>query len=577
MVRRMKTPQGAASIPKLGHDLIARSRFAAPSGERAPESTRLDSGRRRILLTVGFFALAFSIVTGRLVTLGMAPYGNDGDSQVAAASVPEPEQRRDIVDRNGEVMATDIITASLYADARKVMDPKETARLLATALPDLDRDGLEEKLSSGRAFVWLKRDMTPREQVAVHNLGQPGLGFQREQKRVYPNGHMASHVLGGVDVDNRGIAGIEYYMEQTGDLPDGPLALSIDLRVQHALRSELLTGIEEFSAKAATGVVLDVTTGEVIALSSLPDFDPNDPTGSPERARFNAATLGVYEMGSTFKAFTVAAALDSGEVQLATEYDAREPIRVSHFTINDYHAQKRFLSVPEIFMHSSNIGTAKMVLDLGREAHRNFLGELGLLTRADIELPESGSPLLPRRWTDISAMTISYGHGLSVTPLQAVAASAALVNGGYAVEPTFLRQEHVLPRVRVLQQSTSDAMRALLRLVVERGTGRNADVVGYPVMGKTGTAEKPVEGGYSRKALLTSFMSAFPANDPRYAMLILFDEPQPTADSYGYATAGWNAAPVTSRVVRRIAPILGLRPVEYWDAPVQAASLLAAE
>ncbi len=577
MVRRMKTPQGAASIPKLGHDLIARSRFAAPSGERAPESTRLDSGRRRILLTVGFFALAFSIVTGRLVTLGMAPYGNDGDSQVAAASVPEPEQRRDIVDRNGEVMATDIITASLYADARKVMDPKETARLLATALPDLDRDGLEEKLSSGRAFVWLKRDMTPREQVAVHNLGQPGLGFQREQKRVYPNGHMASHVLGGVDVDNRGIAGIEYYMEQAGDLPDGPLALSIDLRVQHALRSELLTGIEEFSAKAATGVVLDITTGEVIALSSLPDFDPNDPTGSPERARFNAATLGVYEMGSTFKAFTVAAALDSGEVQLATEYDAREPIRVSHFTINDYHAQKRFLSVPEIFMHSSNIGTAKMVLDLGREAHRNFLGELGLLTRADIELPESGSPLLPRRWTDISAMTISYGHGLSVTPLQAVTASAALVNGGYAVEPTFLRQEHVLPRVRVLQQSTSDAMRALLRLVVERGTGRNADVVGYPVMGKTGTAEKPVEGGYSRKALLTSFMSAFPANDPRYAMLILFDEPQPTADSYGYATAGWNAAPVTSRVVRRIAPILGLRPVEYWDAPVQAASLLAAE
>lgn len=577
MARRMKAQQGAASIPKLGHDLIARSRFAAPSGERAPESTRLDSGRRRILLTVGFFALAFSIVTGRLVTLGMAPYGDDADNQVAAASVPEPEQRRDIVDRNGEVMATDIITASLYADARKVMDPKETARLLATALPGLDRDGLEEKLSSDRAFVWLKRDMTPREQVAVHNLGQPGLGFQREQKRVYPNGHMASHVLGGVDVDNRGIAGIEYYMEQAGDLSDGPLALSIDLRVQHALRSELLAGIEEFSAKAATGVVLDITTGEVIALSSLPDFDPNDPTGSPERARFNAATLGVYEMGSTFKAFTVAAALDSGEVQLATEYDAREPIRVSHFTINDYHAQKRFLSVPEIFMHSSNIGTAKMVLDLGREAHRNFLGELGLLTRADIELPESGSPLLPRRWTDISAMTISYGHGLSVTPLQAVTASAALVNGGYAVEPTFLRQEHVLPRVRVLQQSTSDAMRALLRLVVERGTGRNADVVGYPVMGKTGTAEKPVEGGYSRKALLTSFMSAFPANDPRYAMLILFDEPQPTADSYGYATAGWNAAPVTSRVVRRIAPILGLRPVEYWDAPVQAASLLAAE
>jgi len=576
MVGRSKQGQSNTLSPRLGHDLIARPRLATPGGKKTPETMRHDSGRRRIMLTVAMFAVAFTIVSGRLVTLGMAPGG--GDAQIAAVPTNTgPVQRRDIVDRNGEVMATDIITASLYADSRKVMDPAETARLLALALPELDQESLEEKLSSERAFVWLKRDMTPREQVAVHNLGQPGLGFQREQKRVYPNGRVASHVLGGVDIDNRGTSGIEYYIDQSEEVTGDPLVLSLDLRVQHALQTELHTAMVEFAALGAAGVVIDIHTGEVIATASLPDFDPNDPSSTPDRARFNAATLGVYEMGSTFKAFSVAAALDSGRIQLSTQYDAREPIRISRFTINDYHAQKRFLTVPEIFMHSSNIGTAKMVLELGREEHRSFLGRLGLLARADIELPESGSPLLPASWTDVSAMTISYGHGLSVTPLQIVTANAILVNGGFAVKPTFLRRQQAVERARVMTADTSDAMRALLRLVVERGTGRSADVPGYPVMGKTGTAEKARAGGYARHALLTSFLSAFPANDPKYAMLIMFDEPQPTEDTYGYSTAGWNAAPVTSRVVRRIAPILGLRPVQNWASPVQSASFETAE
>jgi cell division protein FtsI (penicillin-binding protein 3) len=560
----------------LGHDLIARPRFAAPGGKKTPENMRLDSGRRRIMLTVAMFVMAFTVVTGRLVTLGMAPGGSD--AQVATASTnANPIQRRDIVDRNGEVMATDIITASLFADSRKIMDPAETARLLALALPELDQVSLEEKLSSERAFVWLKRDMTPRQQVAVHNLGQPGLSFQREQKRVYPNGNVAAHVLGGVDIDNRGTSGIEHYIDRSGASTGDPLVLSLDLRVQHALQTELRGAMEEFSALGAMGVVMDIHTGEVIATASLPDFDPNDPSSAPASARFNAATLGVYEMGSTFKAFSVAAALDSGRIQLSTQYDARDPIRISRFTINDYHAEKRFLTVPELFMHSSNIGTAKMVLELGREEHRSFLGRLGLLTRTDIELPESGRPLLPASWTDISAMTISYGHGLSVTPLQVVTANAALVNGGFGVQPTFLRQEEPKPLTRVMTADTSDTMRALLRLVVERGTGRNADVPGYPVMGKTGTAEKARAGGYARNALLTSFLSAFPANDPKYAMLIMFDEPQATENTYGYATAGWNAAPITSRVVQRIAPILGLRPVQNWASPVQSASFATAE
>ncbi len=576
MVGLSKQSQSDSHAPRLGHDLIARPRFAAPRDRNAPETARLDSGRRRILLTVILFAFAFAVVTGRLVMLGMAP-GSDSERLVASAEDAEPQQRRDIVDRNGEVMATDIITASLYADARKVMDARETARLLAQVLPDLDQVSLEEKLSSNRAFVWLRRDMTPREQVAVHNLGQPGLAFQQEQKRVYPNGRVAAHVLGGVDIDNRGIAGIEHYIDRSGDVVGEPLALSLDLRVQHALQTELQTAMAEFSAIGASGIVLDVATGEVIALASLPDFDANNPSTASDRARFNAATLGVYEMGSTFKAFSVAAALNSGRIDLSTQYDAREPIRVSRFTINDYHAQKRFLSVPELFMHSSNIGTAKMVLELGREQHRTFLGELGLLARPEMELPESGRPLLPSTWTDVSAMTISYGHGLSVTPLQVVAANAALVNGGFGVKPTFLRQDGPVTRSQVLTAETSDAMRALYRLVVERGTGRSADVPGYPVMGKTGTAEKARAGGYARNALLTSFLSAFPANDPKYAMLIMFDEPQATENTYGYATAGWNAAPVTARVVQRIAPILGLRPVQSWASPVQSASFATAE
>lgn len=565
----------ADRAPRLGHDLIARPRFAPQASEKTKEARRLSNGRRRIMLTLSVFVMAFSVVTGRLVLLGGGSY--EEPQQVAVVEESDADQRMDVLDRNGEVMATDIITASLYADARDIMDPEETAALLVRVLPELDHASVVEKLSSGRAFVWLKRDLTPRQQYAVHNLGQPGLSFRRERKRVYPNGHTASHVLGAVNLDNRGIAGIEHYIDRADDLTSDALSLSVDLRVQHALRTELTSAMDEFSAKAAVGIVMDVTTGEVVALSSLPDFDSNDPMASPEEARFNRATLGVYEMGSTFKAFTTAAALASGRIEFGTRYDAREPIRFDGYSINDYHAQQRWLTVPEVFMHSSNIGTAKMVLDLGREPHREMLSRLGLLARTDIELPESGRPLLPRVWTDVSAMTISYGHGLSVTPLQVVAAGAALVNGGFAVRPTFLRQARPAPRVRVLDGDTSDAMKALLRLVVEQGTGRNADVPGYPVMGKTGTAEKATVGGYSRQSLITSFLSAFPANDPRYAMIIMFDEPQGTEATFGFATAGWNAAPVTSRVVRRIAPILGLRPVERWETPLRAASYVTAE
>jgi cell division protein FtsI (penicillin-binding protein 3) len=327
------------------------------------------------------------------------------------------------------------------------------------------------------------------------------------------------------------------------------------------LRDELERARGEFKAKAAVGIIMDAYTGELVAMSSLPDFDPNAPMNVSDDARFNRATLGVYELGSVFKAVTLAAALDSGKVRIDGRFDATQPIHYARFTISDYHAQRRWLTVPEVFMHSSNIGTAKIALQLGTEEYRAYLRRFGLLTRPDIELPEAGEPLVPTRWSELSTITVSFGQGIAVTPVQVVAALAAIVNGGVQVKPSVLR--HAAPQAgpRLISQQVSKEMQDLLRLVVTDGTGRKADVPGYPVMGKTGTAEKAVAGGYARHRLISSFLGAFPANNPRYVTLIMFDEPQPTKETYGYATAGWNAAPVTARVVKRVAPLLGLQPV----------------
>jgi cell division protein FtsI (penicillin-binding protein 3) len=352
------------------------------------------------------------------------------------------------------------------------------------------------------------------------------------------------------------------------------------MRVQFALRDELTKGMDEFKAKAAVGIIMDTHTGEVIALSSLPDFDPNDPMASNSDSRFNRATLGVYELGSVFKTVTLAAALDSGKVKLNDQFDATHPIKIANYTIHDFHAENRWMNVPEIFMVSSNIGTAKIALQMGTDDFWAELGRFGLLTRPNIELPEVGDPLLPGRWGELSTITASFGQGIAVTPLQVVSAMAMIVNGGRKVHPTFLRQDAVKPGPRLISEKTSAEMRDLLRLVVSDGTGRKADVTGYPVIGKTGTAEKAVAGGYAKHRLISSFLSAFPANDPRYAMFIMFDEPQGLKSTYGYATAGWNAAPVTARVVKRVAPLLGLQPegtVIAQSDMKQAAKLVAYE
>jgi len=535
-------------------------------------SLRAEKSQARVGVVTLAFAGLFAVIAGRLVMLAVAP---DAPGDLRRASAEISIVRPDIVDRNGILLATDVKTVSVYAEPRNIIDKDEATELLTAVLPDLNARELREKLGTRRGFVWVKREITPRQQAEVHRLGIPGVGFLIENKRVYPNGPIAAHVLGFANVDNEGIAGIEKYIDGLGlralagagfatqatDLE--PIKLSIDLRATHALRDELVKGMEKFKAKATAGLILDVKTGEVVALASLPDFDPNNPVEALDPDRINRINVGVYEMGSTFKAITTAMALDSGKVNINSTFDARGVMRYGRFTIRDYHGQNRILSVPEIFIHSSNIGTAKMALTVGVEGHKATLRKFGQLERLRTELPESAEPILPPRWGELNTITISYGHGLAVAPIQAAAGTAALVNGGYFITPTFLKrnEEEALAGARqVVSPKTSEAMRYIMRLNAERGSARKAAVRGYYVGGKTGTAEKVINGRYDRNKNFTTFMAIAPADDPKYLFVVLYDEPQGLPETYGYSTAAWNAGVTTGKVIERVAPLLGLPP-----------------
>lgn len=529
--------------------------------------TAIETGRNRLMVAGALFTAAFTVIGIRVIDVSVFSENTEPRYTRSIAKDEKHNGRADIVDRNGVLMATSLSTASLFANPRLVLDPEQAALKLATALPDIDVKVIEKKLRSNRGFVWLKRHLTPRQQYAVNRLGIPALNFQREARRMYPMGSLAAHALGFTDIDNKGLTGIERYFDKELRTRQDNMALSIDVRVQHVLEHELGVAMKKFSAIGAAGLVMDVTTGEVVAMSSLPSFDPNQPNAIAQDLRFNRTTLGVYEMGSTFKIFTTAMALDAGTVSLHGGYDATNPIRVARFTIRDFHAKKRWLSVPEIFMYSSNIGTVKMALDVGIPGHRNFLTTIGMMKPVAIELSETGSPLSPNRWREINSMTISFGHGLAVSPLHLVAGVSAMVNGGIYRTPTLIRRNPSETPVgkRVITAETSAKMRRLMRLVVKNGTGRNAAAPGYLVGGKTGTAEKVSGRGYKKKALISSFVAAFPMHKPRYVVLAMLDEAKGTKETFGYATGGWVAAPVVGAVVRRIAPVLGMRPIKETD------------
>ncbi|MBL8690791.1 MAG: penicillin-binding protein 2 [Rhodospirillaceae bacterium] len=528
----------------------------------------IESSRGRLTLAAGVFAIAFAVVGMRLVDLALSKPAHDAreiELPRANDSAGYAADRADIVDRTGALVATSVPTASLYADPRDILDPHEAVAKLQTVLPDIKGENLEARLSAeGRSFVWIKRNLTPRQQYEINRLGIPGFYFQREDKRIYPHGALMAHVVGFADVDGKGLGGVEQAIESKIKGSQTAVELSIDLRLQHIVRQELQAAISEFSAIGGGGLIMDVRTGELLAMVSLPDFDPNAPGSAPADNRFNRNTLGLYEMGSTFKTFAIAMALDAGTATMRSSYDAREPIKISRFAINDDHAQKRWLTVPEVFKHSSNIGAAKIALEVGAEGQKAFMRKLGMLDPVQLELPELGKPKYPRDWRPINVMTISFGHGLSVTPIHLASGVATVVNGGILHPPTLIKRKEgePIPGRQVLKTSTSDNMRRLMRLVVEDGTGKKSEAPGYWIGGKTGTAEKVSRGGYKKSARLSSFVAAFPIHDPRYAIVIMVDEPKGTKKTYGFATGGWVAAPVVQRVVQRMGPLVGLPPVD---------------
>lgn len=536
--------------------------------------TNVEASHNRLFVIMIIFTIAFLVISLRIFDVSFI----SGETAVISDienedSLPQVARRADIVDRNGIILATSLVTASLYANPKIMIDKDQALQKLTTAFSDLDKADLKNKLNSDKNFIWIKRNLTPSEQYKVNVLGIPGVYFRDEEKRIYPHKNLFSHTLGFVNVDSNGISGVEkqfdnYLVKKISDSvgadsPETPLTLSLDVRVQNVVREALLDSISTFKAKGASGIVMDVTNGEVIAMVSLPDFDPNQPSGAKQDDLFNRATYGVYEMGSTFKTFNMAMALDSNVIKMKDSYDVATPIKIGGFAIHDYHPKAPTLTVPEIFMFSSNIGSAKIALDAGAQVQKNFLKKIGLLTELPIELPEKGTPLSPPNWSKISSMTISYGHGIAVTPMHVASSTSALINGGILYPATILKKEGTeIYGERVINIKTSDNIRKLLRFAVQYGTGTKAEVASYLVGGKTGSADKVVVGGYNRSAIISSFIGAFPMNRPKYVVFAMIDEPIGNKSTGGFATGGMIAAPVVNKIISRIGPMLNVMPID---------------
>ncbi len=575
---------------------MAGKRGIAPIRVASSGRQSIERGRGRLICIGLVFLLSYLTIAVRVVELA---FSSDQTAQAAIAQRPgedipllglirqdpkalaalkqavegEPEKaeitlpRADIRDRNGIMIATSVETASLFADAREIRHPQKVAVQLKRVLPGLDLKTTQTRLASDKSFVWIQRNLTPREQQQVNNLGIPGIHFQTEYRRIYPQGDLLSHVLGFVGVDNHGLAGVEKFFDRQllEAHENKPLDLAIDLRLQYMLQSRLAATMEEFNAIGATGVIVHIPTGEVVALSSLPSFDPHHPGKADPDALFNRATLGTYELGSTFKTFTLAMALENG-VGMRDGYDATHPIRVGGFTITDYHAKARWLSVPEIFAYSSNIGTVRMAMEIGKTRQKKFLGKLGLLEPVSLELPERAQPLYPADWRDINMMTISYGHGISVSPMHLVQAVSWLAGDGKKRRMTLLKTDPAAtPGGEIVKVETSRQVRRLMRTVVQYGTARQGEAPGYRIGGKTGTSEKISGKRYSTHARIASFIGVFPTERPEYAVFAMIDEPKGIKRTYNYATGGWVAAPLVADLVGQMGPMLGIQPV--FDMP----------
>lgn len=566
-------------------DIEAENRRRRHEQDQARARRRAEG---RLIVMAGCFLLAFGTVATRM---GVLASSDAAEPRAQVLSGQIMSQRADITDRRGRVLATNLLTHSVYAHPHQMVDPVGAARGLARIFPDLDVERLTRDFTGDRKFMWIKRKISPEQMQAVHDLGEPGLLFGPREMRIYPNGDVASHILGGSGFGNEGVSSAEVIgvagVEKAFDawLRDpanegAPLALSIDLTLQQAMEDVLWSGMTVMNAKGATGILMEVASGEILAMASLPDFDPNDRprpllTGEPsDSPLFNRAVQGQYELGSTFKIFPVAQALDLQLINPSSGINAQAPMRIGRFLINDFHNYGRELSATDVIVKSSNVATVRIAQMIGVDRQRDFLEKLGLFVPTPVEMVEAptGQPLVPTRWPAVTAATVSFGHGLAASPLHLAAAYATIANGGRRVTPTLVHGRQRPEGEQVLSPRAAAMSVDMLRQVVTRGTARQAEVPGYEVAGKTGTADKPrASGGYYKNKVIATFASIFPASDPKYVLIVALDEPETTVNGTVVRTAGHTVVPVTAEVVRRLGPLLGLEPITDEKLPTVAA------
>ncbi|RVT97464.1 penicillin-binding protein 2 [Rhodovarius crocodyli] len=567
------SPAGRAQGRPIGTELTRAPR----QGVVTDPGPAISRGRI-VFAALGFTALFGAVSLKLLDATVLDPSLPRVATTAQRVSVPESTvSRAEITDRNGEVLAVTVRGIALYARPQEIDNQRRVARELSRILPHLTEAHILERFASNNTWVYLDRFITDEARDRINALGEIGLGFEVAERRQYPRGRDAAHVLGSVGADGLARGGVEEWFDERLRTSREPLRLSIDIRVQRELRETIEHQRAYFSALGGAAIMMDVRTNEIIGMISNPDFSASDLTSATADQLFNRAITGVYEPGSTFKLMTVAAALETGTVTTSSGFDASRPILLPrNQRISDFRGEGRWLSVPEIIMHSSNIGAAHMAVALGRQRQREFLERAGMLARVQVELPGIARPLYPRgrAWTDISAMTIGFGHGIAVSPLQVVNGVTALVNGGIMRTPTLVAVPEGEERegTRIISERTSEQVRRMMRLVVTNGSGRQADAPGFFVGGKTGTANKrDANGHYMRGRSVTSFVAAFPINEPRYVLYVMLDEPRARAETAGYATAGWIMTPVARRVVERVAPMLGMTPeTEPRAAAIQA-------
>ena len=551
--------------------------------EESQAAGAIRTCRQRMLVAIAGFMLVYLIIAIRVIgvclTDGIRIYTPGEDAAESEIYIGSPISRADITDRNGAIIATSLPTVNLYANPKNVRNPEDIAEKLTLLFPEISYNDLIAKLTRKRtSFSMIKYNLSPAQQAAVNDLGIPALEFQKSEKRVYPHKNLFAHILGYTNIDNLGLSGVEKSLHKRLTESSKSLHLSLDMGIQDTIREELLAAVEEFQAEGASAILMNVNTGEIISMVSVPDYDPNLSIPVGDRSLFNFATQGVYEAGSVFKTFNTALGLESGKVKINDKFDATKPIKVQGITVSDYRGENRWLSVGEILIYSSNIGSAQLISRVGKDAQRRFLINMGFEEPlSDFEVFEKGRPLFPsqKKWRDDTMATVSYGYGVSVTPLHLISAFSSLINGGIYHYPTLLKSvEGQHPARRVISEHTSEDMRKLLRDVVVYGSAKKANIPGYQVIGKTGTANKLVNGRYIDKKVITSFISAFPESHPQYALLVVMDEPKGSKKTFGFVTSGWNAAPVGGRIISQIAPQLDIQ--ADFDLDVQRQHVKAA-